>query len=90
MAGELVRLAMRRLGEELDLPTRRMRLVEVRPVQWTDSSLGCPQTGQTYTPMQTDGYRIVVAAGDGEYIFHSDFDRVLPCDLADEQLPEAE
>lgn len=90
VAGELVRLAMRRLGDELDLPTRRMRVVEVRPIQWTDTSLGCPQVGQNYTPLLIDGYRIVVAAGDGEYIFHSDFDRVLPCDPDDEQLPEAE
>jgi hypothetical protein len=88
VAAELVRLAQRRLGEELDLPTRRLRVIEVRPLQWPDSSLGCPLPGQTYTPILIDGYRIVLGAGDNEYIFHSDFDRVIPCDSDKEQLPE--
>ena len=90
VAAELVRLAQRRLGEELDLPTRRLRVVEVRPLQWPDSSLGCPLPGQPYTPIRIDGYRIVLGVGDSEYIFHSDFDRVIPCETENEQLPEGE
>lgn len=90
VAAELVRLAQRRLGDDQDLPTQAMRVVDVMPVRWPDSSLGCPLPGQTYTPVQIDGYRIVLAAGDREYIFHSDFDRVLPCDASSEQLPDAE
>ncbi|MBC6934950.1 MAG: hypothetical protein DWB42_03840 [Chloroflexi bacterium] len=90
VAAELVQLAQRRLGDILDLPTRRIRVVEVRPVRWPDSSLGCPLPGQTYTAVQIDGYRIVLLAGEREYIFHTDFDHALPCDAANEQLPEAE
>ena len=81
-------LAQRRLGEELDLPTRRLRVIAVRPLQWPDSSLGCPLPDQTYTPIQMDGYRIVLGVGNSEYIFHSDFDRVIPCEPDNEQLPE--
>ncbi|HEX2907470.1 MAG TPA: hypothetical protein VHO69_11450 [Phototrophicaceae bacterium] len=90
VAAELVRLAQRRLGETLDLPTLRLRVIEVMPVHWLDSSLGCPLPNQTYTTVAIDGYRIVLAAGEQEYIFHSDFDRVLPCDPTNEQLPDAE
>jgi hypothetical protein len=38
--------------------------------------------------LNVDGYRIVLSAGDNEYLFHTDFDRALPCDAKNEQLPE--
>jgi hypothetical protein len=88
IAAELVTLAQRRIAQELDLPVRRVRLVEVIPVIWQDSSLGCPQPGQEYTSVNVDGYRIIIAAGSEEYIFHSDTERVTPCDAGDERLPE--
>ena len=87
IAAELVAIAQRVVAQELDLPTRRVRLVEIALYNWTDISLGCPVPGQTYTTIDTRGYRIVVNAGDEEYLFHTDFDRVLPCDPENEQLP---
>jgi hypothetical protein len=88
VASELAMLAQRRIAEDLNLPVRRVRIVEVTPYVWTDSSLGCPVPGETYTALTVDGYRIVLSAGDNEYIFHTDFDRPLPCDAKNEQLPE--
>jgi len=88
VAAELAALAQQRIADQLDLPIRRIRIVDVRTVRWTDSSLGCPQPDQTYTQVETDGYRIVVSAGEQEYIFHSDFDRLLVCSADAEQLPE--
>lgn len=87
IAAELVGIAQRLVAQDLDLPTRRVRFVEAEPFAWTDSSLGCPIPGQIYTSVETNGYRIVVSVGDDEYIFHTDFDRVLPCDPDNEQLP---
>jgi hypothetical protein len=89
VAAELVALAQRRLAQELDVPTRRVRVVEVTPRTWDDSSLGCPVEGQDYSSVQIDGYRIVLAVGDDEYIFHTDFDRLMPCDLGSATLPTA-
>jgi hypothetical protein len=88
IAAELVALAQRRLARDLDLPARRIRLVDVSPVHWTDSSLGCPLPDANYAPGQYDGYRIVLEAGDKEYIYHSDFDRVQPCDASAEVMPD--
>ncbi len=85
----LVSLAQRRLSAELELPTRRIQVVDIRAYEWTDSSLGCPQRGQTYTPILIDGYRIVMTAGDVEYIFHSDSEQLVACDAENELLPEA-
>lgn len=89
VASELAALAQRRMSQELDVPVRRIRVVEVRPYTWPDSSLGCPVEGEDYLSAQADGYRIVLAVGDDEYIFHTDFDRLLPCDLDSEVLPSA-
>lgn len=89
VASELVALAQRRLAQDLGLPAQRIRLVEVTPVIWPDTSLGCPQPDETYTPGAFDGYRIVLSASDQEYVFHTDFDRVIPCAAEDERLPES-
>lgn len=89
VASELAMLAQRRIAEKLGLPVRRVRIVEVTPFVWTDTSLGCPVPGETYTALNVDGYRIVLSAGDQEYLFHTDFDRPLPCDAKNEQLPES-
>lgn len=86
VAAELALLAQQRVAETLDLPVRRIHIVSVRAVRWTDSSLGCPQPDQSYAQAEIDGYRIVVSAGEREYAFHSDFDRLILCES--EPLPE--
>ncbi len=87
VAGELVALAQRRVAEELNLPVRRVEVVEVQSVTWLETSLGCPTQDVTYPEQEVDGYRIVLSANDEQYIFHTDFDRVVACDAANENLP---
>jgi hypothetical protein len=88
IAGELALLAQARLAEALDLPRRRVRLVAVTAYIWPDTSLGCPTPGNTYTAQAIDGYRIELSVGDTAYFFHSDSDRVVVCEPANEVLPE--
>lgn len=87
VAAELVALAQRRVAQMLDLPARRVRLVDLVPVTWEDNSLGCPLPGQSYVPVRVNGYRIVVAAGDETYIFHTDTESIAPCAAENERLP---
>jgi len=87
VAAEMFQLVQRRLSQELDLPNRRIQLVEMRPFVWPDTSLGCPRPEQQYTEGEIAGYRIVVAAGTNEYIFHTDSVTVLPCEAEFEALP---
>lgn len=87
VAGELVALAQRRVAEDLNLPVRRVEVVEVQSYTWLETSLGCPTQDVTYPEQNVDGYRIVLRANDEEYIFHTDFDRVVACDPANEKLP---
>lgn len=88
IAAELVRLAQNQVAIQTDLALRRIQLAEITPMVWTDSSLNCPLPDTVYLPVTTDGYRIVLEAGDQAYIFHTDIDRVIPCDPENEQLPE--
>jgi hypothetical protein len=87
LAANLAATAQTRLARELDLPTRRIQIVDVQAFTWADSSLGCPAAGQTYTAVSVPGYRIVLAAGDQQYIFHSDSTQLIACPLGDEVLP---
>jgi hypothetical protein len=87
VAADLAALAQRLLAEQLDLPVRRVRIVDVQAVVWLDSSLGCPQPDQMYSQVLIPGYRIVVEAAGEQVIFHTDFDRALPCSPEDERLP---
>lgn len=87
VAAELVALAQRRVAESLNLPIRRVQVVEVTSYTWLETSLGCPQPDVTYPQQEVDGYRIVLSAGDQQFLFHTDFDRVVACDPANEKLP---
>ncbi|MDX2140136.1 MAG: hypothetical protein SF123_18760 [Chloroflexota bacterium] len=80
IAAELIAIAQRQVAEETGLPTQRIRVIAVETMRWSDSSLGCPQPEQTYAQVEIDGYRIVLMAGDREYIFHTDFDRIIRCE----------
>ena len=88
VAGELVGIAQRLVADQLNLPTRRIRMVDVRSVVWTDSALNCPAANSQVVQQATDGYRIVVQAADKDYLFHTDFDRVVPCEFTNEHLPD--
>ncbi len=87
VAAVLVEKAQQIIAGDLDLPTSRVRLLDVVPVEWTDSTLNCPPSSSTPVPQQTLGYRILLQVGDQTYIMHADFDRVIPCAAENEQLP---
>lgn len=40
-------------------------------VEWSDSSLGCPQPGMAYMQVITPGYQVVLAAGAATYDYHA-------------------
>jgi hypothetical protein len=88
IAEDILRLVQGRVANELDLSTRHVQLVDIRAVTWPDTSLGCPKSEQNYTKVGIEGYRIVVSAGETEYIFHSDFTNIYPCTAELEILPE--
>ena len=58
-------------------------------VNWRDSSLGCPQSGMTYTQVITPGYQLKVVTERGETVLlHADRrGRVIKCPAANRRAP---
>lgn len=82
IAAELSALAIRRVSQQQDLSIDDITLIDALPIQWQDSSLGCPQAGQTYVDSQIDGYRIIVGDGETSYEFHTDSVQLVSCNDA--------
>lgn len=92
IAADMVAIARRQVAQQLDLSSRRVMLVDVRPMTWPDTSLGCPQAsdvdGDTpYVETAIEGYRIVMEAAGNAYIFHTDEGQLYACAAEDELLP---
>jgi len=79
IASDLLTLAQRRVAETLNISTRRVEVLNLATAQWEDSSLGCPIEGQTYTPVEANGYLIELGAGGDIYTFHTSFSHVVLC-----------
>lgn len=62
------------LASRLAIPADEIALVETTEVEWSDSSLDCPQPGVSYLQVITPGYRIILQANDTQYEYHSNRD----------------
>lgn len=60
------------LAAELGVPVETIQLIEAVPVQWSDTSLGCPQPGMAYAAVVMPGYLVRLAAGGETYAVHTD------------------
>ena len=59
------------LADRLSVPAAGLELVSDEPVQWGDTSLGCPQAGMVYAQVITPGHRITFRQGDDTYEVHT-------------------
>jgi hypothetical protein len=64
------------LAAELGIPPESIIQVSAIPVQWNDSSLGCPQPGQVYLPVVTPGYLVTLSVDGDDYNVHTDLNGV--------------
>ena len=46
-------------------------VVEVKPVTWPDSALGCPSPGEMYTQALVPGYEVRLSAGNKTGVYHT-------------------
>jgi hypothetical protein len=67
---EAAALARRSLAAKLSMPVERIKIASVSPVEWRDSSLGCPERGMMYTQVLTSGYKVTLRDGDREHVVH--------------------
>ena len=62
------------LASRLALSETAIEVAEVMEVEWSDSSLDCPQPGMDYLQVITPGYRIVLQANNQSYEYHTNRD----------------
>jgi hypothetical protein len=79
VARDMFELTRRELAATLDLSLRRVRLAAISAEVWQDTSLGCPLGDQRTSPATINGYRVVLRAGDNEYVYHTDSERAFLC-----------
>ena len=70
--GAAVTLAVETLARELGRPTAEITVVEIRPVTWPNSALGCPQPDLMYMQVITPGYRVLLIHAGQQYFMHTD------------------
>jgi hypothetical protein len=74
-----VREARRLLAAQLGTSPDAITMVAIDPRDWPDTSLGCPEPGQTYAQVVTPGYRVVLAHSSRRYVFHTSTSHAVPC-----------
>jgi hypothetical protein len=80
-AEQVIQLAQEDLAQRLGLAPEAIRLVSVEAVEWSDTSLGCPQPGMTISAQVIPGFRVVLTASGKSYEYHSDTkQRVICCE----------
>lgn len=57
----------------LGVPADQLRVDDVQPRQWPDSSLGCPRPGNMYSQIVTPGFLITISTASGRQLeYHTD------------------
>ncbi len=82
---------LRRIEEDLAvrlaIAADEISLVETTEVEWSDSSLDCPQPGMSYLQVITPGYRVVLQADDQMFEYHTNRDAYFV--FCEDQVPPA-
>lgn len=77
-AKAVVELAKNDLADKLKTSETSIQVIDVIPVEWTDTSLGYPEAGKEYAQVTAPGYVILLLAEGNLYEYHSDYTRIAP------------
>lgn len=76
-----VLLAQTHLADLLGCTAQEISVASVEEVEWSDSSLGCPQPDMMYMQVITPGYRVTLEHRGQQYVVHTDRGRrAVRCD----------
>jgi hypothetical protein len=65
------------VAERFNLEPSAVKIASVEQVEWPDSALGNPEEGVMYAQVITPGFKLVLKAGETEYIYHTGPDQVV-------------
>ncbi|MEO7839490.1 MAG: hypothetical protein ABIU06_09080 [Anaerolineales bacterium] len=71
---DLIEKTKEDLAQRLSISIPQITLVEATEMEWSDSSLDCPQPGMEYLQVLTPGYRILLESSGNVYEYHSNRD----------------
>ncbi|MBN1221126.1 MAG: hypothetical protein JXM69_19545 [Anaerolineae bacterium] len=71
-SGTALAAAKADLAKQTGTPVEEIGLISIEAVDWSDTSLGCPQEGFMYAQVITPGYLMVLEAADQQYEYHTD------------------
>jgi len=71
VGGTSVEAATADLANRLGVGPDDITVVEARDVTWPDSSLGCPQPGQNYTQVLSEGFLVVLEVDGQQHEYHA-------------------
>ena len=71
--------ARKDLAVRLGVEEKLVMVASAQGTTWSDSSLGCAETGVTYERKDMPGYVIRLRHGSRDYIYHTDLERVIAC-----------
>lgn len=64
--------AVRALSERLNIPPEEITVAAWEPVDWPDTSIGCPQPGMMYAQVIVPGYLVILEARGETFRVHTD------------------
>ncbi len=85
---EALRMALEALDRKVDLSQAQISRQRVHAVEWPDSSLGCPQAGQSYLQVITPGYLVSLVADGKSYAIHVGAGTAVVCDKLTADIEE--
>jgi len=83
--GSIEERARETLADWLGVSSEEIEVIEVEEVEWSDTSLGCPQPGMAYAEVIVPGWRVVMRVGGETYEYHWGGGHGVVCD--EEGLP---
>ena len=79
-ADAATRAAINDLAAKRQVAPEAVQVVSTSEVDWSDTSLGCPQPGMFYAQIIVQGYKIILSAGGQQVEYHADQrGRVVTC-----------
>ena len=66
--------ALEFLSSDLEVPRDSLTAIASEPVDWSDTSLGCPEPGYMYAQVITPGYKVSIEFEGVSYLVHADSD----------------
>ncbi len=68
------------LAARLGVPVDEIQVRFIKITQWPDTSLGCPQPGESYEQVPTEGFLIELEHGGKTYEYRADEERLVLCE----------